>query len=42
MRYLDRMRVLPDRAVEIVGMDRVDVVRDYCRISHIEVSLRQD
>ena len=42
---LDRygLAVLPDWISEITGADGlIDVVRDYCGISHIELSFRQD
>ena len=42
MLYVDGLALLPDWVSKVAGVDSVDVVRDYCRISHIKVSLRQD
>ena len=43
MLYPDRVTLLPDLVIEIRGNNGlIDVARDYCWVSHIEVSLRQD
>ena len=37
------LTVLPDFILEVGGAEGgIDVVRDYSRISHIEISFRQD
>jgi hypothetical protein len=37
------LTLLPDLIIEVGRANwLIDVVRDYCRISHIEISFRQD